>query len=57
MTMEHEGPTHSLDDASFTVEQGVYASQGTKTPVADLSGKGVYDSVSSNRSKMNDQAS
>ena len=55
--MEHERSARSLDEASFTVEQGIHARQAPKSPVADLSGKGVYDSVSSNRSKMNDQAS
>lgn len=55
--MEHDGSTQSLDEASFTVERDVHAQKAPRAPVADLSGKGVYDAVSSNRSKMNDQAS
>jgi hypothetical protein len=55
--MEKHPMPQSLDDESLTVERDVHAKQGPRTPVADLSGKGVYDSVSSNRSKMNDQAS
>ena len=55
--MENQGQPYSLDEDCFAVERDVYAKQGSKMPVADLTGKGVYDSVSSNRSKMNDQAS
>lgn len=55
--MEKHPVTQSLDDESVTVERDVHAKHGPRTPVVDLSGKGVYDSVSSNRSKMNDQAS
>jgi hypothetical protein len=55
--MSSDIPTPVLDEASFTVVRDVHASKAPRTPVADLSGKGVFDSVSSNRSKMNDQAS
>jgi hypothetical protein len=56
-TMDNQAPTFSLDDGSFAVEHDVHASKAPRTPVADLTGKGIFDSVSSNRSKMNDQAS
>jgi len=55
--MDDQATSPTLDESSFTVERDVYARQAPRTPVADLSGKGVFDSVSSNRSKMNDQNS
>lgn len=55
--MEQNDSPKSLDEDSFTVERDVHARKTPRAPVADLSGKGVYDAVSSNRSKMNDQAS
>lgn len=55
--MDNQALTFSLDEGSFSVEHDVHASRAPRTPVADLTGKGIFDSVSSNRSKMNDQAS
>ena len=55
--MENQASTHSLDEGSFSLERDIHASKAPRTPVADLTGKGVFDRVSRNRSKMNDQAS
>lgn len=55
--MSSDTRTPVLNDESFTVDRDVHARSAPRTPVADLTGKGVFDSVSSNRSKMNDQRS
>ncbi|HEX9963812.1 MAG TPA: hypothetical protein VGB04_02380 [Allosphingosinicella sp.] len=55
--MDHQTSTRSLDETAFSVQRDVHAASGPRTPIADLTGKGVFDSVSSNRSKMNDQNS
>jgi len=46
-----------LSLTNITVKRDVYESKKPQVPVADLSGKGIFDSVSSNRSKQNDQNS
>ena len=47
----------TLSDKDFTVRREAFSKNSTKTPIVDLAGKGVFDSVSSNRSKQNDQNS
>jgi len=49
--------TASFKRASAVIQRDVVEQQKPKIPVADLSGKGVFDAISSNRSKMNDQNS
>ena len=46
-----------IDINTVSVKRGVFESKKPVTPIADLSSKGVFDSVSSNRSKQNDQKS
>jgi hypothetical protein len=50
-------PTLKLSLKDITVKRDVYESRKPVLPIADLSGKGVFDSISSNRSKQNDQNS
>ena len=49
--------TASFKRADAVIQRGVVEQQKPKVPVSDLSGKGVFDAISSNRSKMNDQNS
>ena len=49
--------TTKLTAKDITVKRNIYESRKEVLPIADLSGKGVFDSISSNRSKQNDQNS
>jgi hypothetical protein len=49
--------TTKLTAKNITVKRDVNESRKPVLPIADLSGKGVFDSISSNRSKQNDQKS
>lgn len=41
----------------IAVTRNIYERKKPVIPVADLSGKGIFDEISSNRSKQNDQHS
>lgn len=47
--------TLKLEDVS--VRRDLFERTKEIVPIGDLSGKGVFDSISSNQSKMNDQKS
>jgi len=48
---------NTLSDKDFNVRREAVSKSSTNAPIVDLAGKGVFDSVSSNRSKQNDQNS
>jgi hypothetical protein len=47
----------SLGPGDIAVRRDIFERVKDVIPVADLSGKGIFDSVSSNQSKQNDQKS
>lgn len=55
--MDRQRNPKTLDASSFVVKREAFSKNNAKIPVVDLSGKGIFDSVSSNRSKQNDQRS
>jgi len=56
-TAVNKQPPRPLGERDIDVDRDLHANKIPRVPIADLAGKGIYDSVSSNRSKMNDQAS
>lgn len=49
--------TTKLSPKDIIVKRDINESRKAVLPIADLTGKSVFDSVSSNRSKQNDQNS